>query len=109
MSATPRSRLVNPLLGTYFGIFLSLIVGAVLLLVILEQLGVTDRALRLSMLLGILGLFTAIGIAAFTQLPTEFFASGRRVPAFFNGLILSSAALSGTGLAGFAGTMFLAG
>ena len=42
MAAAPRSRLINPLLGMYFGIFSSLLAAIVLLLMMLEQLGVTD-------------------------------------------------------------------
>ena len=109
MPAAPRSRLVNPLLGSYFGIFTSVLAAVVLLLLVLEQLGVADTTLRTSMLAGFLGLYCAIGIAAFTRLPAEYFASGRRVPAFFGGLNVALTALGGTGLAALAGAQFLIG
>lgn len=109
MAAAPRSRLVNPLLGNYFGIFASLLAAVVLLLLVLEQLGVEDTTLRASMLAGFLGLYGAVGIAAFTRTPAEYFASGRRVPAFFSGLNIALAALGGTGLAALVGAQFLIG
>ena len=109
MSAPPRSRLVNPQLGMYFGIFGSLLAAIVLLLMMFEQLGVTDATLRLSMIAGFLGTFCAIGIATFTHMPVEYFASGRRVPAFFNGLVLATIAIGGTGLAALSGSLFLIG
>lgn len=109
MAAAPRSRLVNPLLGTYFGIFASLLTAVVMVLLVLEQLGVADATLRTSMISGCLALYCAIGVAAFTQLPTEYFASGRRVPAFFGGLNVALGALGGTGMAALAGALFLIG
>lgn len=109
MAAAPRSRLVNPLLGMYFGIFASVIAAIVLLLMMMEQLGVTDATLRTSMIAGFLGTFCAIGVATFTRIPIEYFASGRRVPAFFNGLVLAIVAIGGTGLAALSGTLFLIG
>ncbi|MFM9850314.1 MAG: sodium:solute symporter family transporter [Hyphomicrobiaceae bacterium] len=109
MAAAPRSRLVNPLLGMYFGIFGSLLVAIVLLLMMLEQLGVTDATLRTSMIAGFLGTFCAVGIATFTHMPVEYFSSGRRVPAFFNGLVLAIVAIGGTGLTALSGSLFLIG
>lgn len=109
MAAAPRSRLVNPLLGMYFGIFGSLLIAIVLLLMMLEQLGVTDATLRTSMIAGFLGTFCAVGIATFTHMPVEYFSSGRRVPAFFNGLVLAIVAIGGTGLAALSGSLFLIG
>lgn len=109
MSAAPQSRLVNPLLGTYFGIFVSVLAAVVLMLLVLEQLGVADTTLRTSMIAGFLGLYAAIGIAAFTRMPAEYFASGRRVPAFFVGLNIALMALGGTGLAALGGALFLIG
>lgn len=109
MSVHPRSRLVNPLLGTYFGIFVSSLVAIVLLIVIFEQLGVAEETLRLAMMLGSVALYAIIGAGAYTAAPSEFFLSGRRVPAFFNGLVLATAALGGTGLVAGSGALFLAG
>jgi cation/acetate symporter len=109
MPFTPRTRFVNPRLGTYFGIFTSAFTALAVVLLILEQLGVSDAILRALMLGGPLALYAAIGVAAWTQEPIDFFASGRRVPAFYNGLVLAVAAVGGTGLVAITGLFFLHG
>lgn len=109
MSLAPRSRLVNPLLGNYFGIFASLLTAIVLMLMLFEQLGMADASLRTWISVGTLGLYCAIGVAAFARQPAEYFASGRRVPALFNGLVIACTALGGTGLAAIGGALFIAG
>ena len=85
MPFTPRQRLVNPRLGTYFGIFVSALAGLVLLLLIFEQLGASERVVRLAMLAGPVMLYAVLGLAEATREPLEFFAAGRRVPAFYGG------------------------
>lgn len=109
MSTTQRNRLVNPRLGTYFGIFVSAFVSLLLISVIAEQLGVPDAALRWSMLLAPLSLYAAIGIAAHTQEVPDFFAAGRRVPAFFTGLAVAVTAIGGVGFVSITGLMLLNG
>ena len=64
MTTTSHSRLVNPRLGTYFGIFASGFASLVLLLLIFERLGASGQMLRWLMLLGPIGLFAVIGLAA---------------------------------------------
>ncbi|MEQ1612217.1 MAG: hypothetical protein ABL904_05655, partial [Hyphomicrobiaceae bacterium] len=86
MPNTHRTRRINPRLGTYFGIFVSAFLSMVLMAVIGEQMGASDAALRWIMLLVPLCFYAAIGIAGQTQDPADFFAAGRRVPAFFTGL-----------------------
>ena len=44
-----RTRLVNPRLGTYFGIFTASFAALVLLALMLEQLGTADTIVRLAM------------------------------------------------------------
>ena len=44
MAATSRTRLVNPRLGTYFGIFAAAFVSLALMALMLEQLGVSDAS-----------------------------------------------------------------
>jgi len=109
MSFTPRTRLVNPRLGAYFGIFASAFAGLVILLLIFEQLGASDPVLRLTMLAGPIVLYAAIGIAALTRDPLDYFASGRRVPAVYTGLGLAVTAMGATGLVAFTGLFFLIG
>jgi cation/acetate symporter len=109
MAYTHRTRLINPRLGTYFGIFASAFVGLVLLLAIVEQLGVGEATLGKLMFALPLGLYAAIGIAAYTREPLEFFASGRRVPAVYNGLGLASTAMGATGIVTLSGAFFIVG
>lgn len=109
MTFTSRSRLVNPLLGTYFGIIASLLVGLVLLLLILERLGLADATSRVAMLMVPLVMFVSIAIAAASRDAMDFYVAGRRVPAFFNGLVLAIATLGGTGIVVLSGALFLTG
>ena len=92
MAFTSSTRLVNPRLGTYFGIFTAALVALVLMALMLEQLGVADGLLRALMFAAPLLLYAAIGFNARAREPHDYFASGRRVPAFFNGLVLGVAA-----------------
>src|SRR3954451_6892741 len=98
MSTLSHRRLINPRLGTYFGIFASLYAGLVLLLLIFEQLGIPIYLLQWDMPGGPLGLYVAIGMAAASRDPSDFYASGRRVPAVYSGLVLALGAVGGTGL-----------
>ena len=61
------------------------------------------------MALGAMALFAAVGAGAYTSRITEYINAGRRVPAFYNGLVLATAALGGAGITGLAGTLFLVG
>jgi cation/acetate symporter len=109
MATTTHRRLVNPLLGTYFGIFTSALACLVLLVLIFEQLGVGGPLLRLSMLIGPIALYLLIGAAALTSEPIEYFASGRRVPAVYAGLGLMSSTVGATGMVAITGLFFLNG
>ncbi len=109
MPTTQRTRLVNPRLGTYFGIFVSAFVCLLLIAVIAEELGAPDIALRWTMMLVPLALYVTIGIAALTQDVPDFFAAGRRVPAFFTGLGLAMTAIGGVGFVSITGLMLING
>lgn len=109
MSFTPRTRLVNPRLGTYFGIFASALVSLVVVVLIMEQLGFAPAVLRWSMFVIPLAFFAVFGTLSYTNEPMEYFASGRRVPGVYCGLGTSITALGGTGLVGMAGLFFVIG
>jgi len=109
MAFTARTRLVNPRLGTYFGIFTAAFAGLMLMALMLEQLGFSDTLVRLIMFAGPIGLFAAIGIGANAREARDYFACGRRVPAFFNGLVLGVAALGGAGFLALTGSLFIIG
>ncbi len=107
--ALMRPRSANPRLGTYYGIFISLFVALGVLTLILEGLEAPDYLLRAMMLYGPVLLYLAIGWTAYTSEPLDYFACGRRVPAFYTGLGLATAALGGTGLVAVSGAFFLIG
>ncbi len=109
MTFTPRTRFVNPRLGTYFGIFASALAAVFFMAAILEQLGTSDKILRWMMLFGPIVLYGSIGLASATRLPLDYFAAGRRVPAVFTGLALAISALGATGLVTLTGVFFVSG
>ncbi len=109
MAFTARTRLVNPRLGTYFGIFTAAFAGLVLMALMFEQLGATDTLVRLIMFGGPIALFAAIGISSRAHEARDYFACGRRVPAFFNGLVLGVTALGGAGFLALTGSLFIIG
>ncbi len=109
MTFTPRTRLVNPRLGTYFGIFASGLAALFFLATIFEQLGMSDAMLRWMMLIGPVALYGCIGLASGNRQPLDYFAAGRRVPAIFTGLALAVSALGATGLVTLTGVFFVSG
>src|SRR5262245_47826357 len=109
MAITARTRLVNPRLGTYFGIFTAAFAALVLMVLMLEQLGVGDALVRLIMLAGPVGFFVAIAVGSKAKEAHDYFACGRRVPAFFNGLVLGVSALGGAGFLALTGALFIVG
>jgi cation/acetate symporter len=109
MAFTSRTRLVNPRLGTYFGIFAAAFASIVLMAMMLEQLSAGDTTVRLVVFAGPIILFTAIGLLSATRETLDYFACGRRVPAFFNGLGLAIAALGGAGFLALTGSFFIIG
>lgn len=109
MRTPNRTRLINPRLGTYFGIFASAFMALFLALLIFEQLEAPDNHLKTAVLLGPLVLFAGIGAASFTVDAREFFAAGRRVPAVYNGLVFAVGAIGGTGLIAVTGLFFIDG
>jgi cation/acetate symporter len=109
MAVTSPRRLVNPMLGTYFGIFSSATVALVLMLLVLERLGVSDGVIRLSMLIVPVAFYIVVGVATACREPAEFLGAGRRVPASFTGLNLAWSALGATGMVAMTGVFFLNG
>ncbi len=109
MSISSRTRLINPRLGLYFGIFSAALAGLVLLLLIFEQLGTGELLIREAMATGVAVFFVGIALATTTNNCLDYFTAGRRVPPFFNGLVLGVAALGGTGLVVFPGLLFAMG
>ncbi len=109
MLTLPRTRNVNPRLGVYFGIYTSLLAALTLVAVMLEQLGVADGLIRALMFAAPVLLFATFGLAAGATDTLDYFAAGRRIPAFFSGLVLAVTALGGVGFVCLTGAVFLIG
>jgi cation/acetate symporter len=109
MSGVARTRLINPRLGTYFGIFASAFAAVVLVGLLLEQLKASDRWLRLVFFAIPMLLYGGYAAFSFTDRRVEYFAAGRRIPAAFNGLVTAVATLGGTGFIAITGVLFLIG
>jgi len=109
MAFASRTRLINPRLGTYFGIFTAAITALVVTAMMFEQLGASDAIVRFSMFAGPIGLYLVIGLGARAREVADYFACGRRVPAFFNGLVLAVTALGGAGFLALTGSLLIVG
>ncbi len=104
-----RHRMINPLLGVYYGIFTAVYIGLVVFLLILEHMGVVDRHLLYALTVAAFTLSVSIAVAAMTKTGDDFFVSGRRVPAGLNGLVLFVVSIGGAGLSGLFGAVFFLG
>lgn len=109
MPFSHRSRMVNPRLGTYYGIFTAAFVSVAILVLVLEQLGFPAHLLQLLMLAVPILLYITIGAASYSSEPLDFFASGRRIPAFYCGVNLTFAAVGATGLLAVTGAFVIGG
>ncbi len=109
MSLVTHTRLVNPRLGTYYGIVAAAVAALFFLLLIFEQLGAPTSALRIAMLAGPVALYVTIGAMSWTSEPLEYFAGGRRVPAVFSGLMLALTAFGATGIMVIPGVLYAIG
>lgn len=109
MSLQYQYRPVNPRLGTYYATFASAILGLVLVLAMLEQLGARRLWLSHIMILGPVVLYAGVAAATRTLDLHEFFSAGRRVPAVFGGLSLAATTIGGTGFFALTGCLYLIG
>ena len=109
MAFQSNSRPASPNIGPSYAIFASIIIGLVIILVIFEQLGINNQWLGHVIMAVPLFAYLAIGFLMRTILIDEFYVSGRRVPAFYNGLAYASVSLGGIGFFAITGSLFLIG
>ncbi|MEZ5842808.1 MAG: sodium:solute symporter [Hyphomicrobiaceae bacterium] len=109
MPFSHRTLQVNARLGSYFGLFAATLVSLFAVLLVVEQIGVPERIVRLTMLVGPLVLFAAIGVASASGDVRLFFVAGRRVPAVSSGLVMAIAAVGSVGIVAFPGLMLING
>ncbi|MGV1014584.1 MAG: cation acetate symporter [Methyloceanibacter sp.] len=109
MAAPSRLRTPNPHLGAYYGILTSAFVSLIVLLAMFEQLGWRETVIAQGMILIPLILYMVIAVGARTLDPEDFYTSGRRVPAVFNGFVLAATAVGGVGFLAYTGVLFFLG
>lgn len=74
-----------------------------------ERFGLGRNLIGLTMLLGTVVLYAAIGLRCRTSDSAEYYVAGRRVPAFYNGMATSADWMSAASFIGLAGTLYLSG
>lgn len=109
MNVQSRLRTPNPHLGAYYGIVTSAFVCLVILLAMFEQLGWRQATIAQGMIVTPLILYLVIAFGSRTLDVDEFYTSGRRVPAVFNGFVLAATAVGGVGFLAYTGTVFFLG
>ncbi len=109
MVVPSRLRTPNPHLGAYYGIVTAAFVSLIVVLAMFEQLGWGEPLLAQTMMIVPLALFLLIAIGSRTTQATDFFASGRRVPAVYNGFVLAAVTVGGVGFLAYIGTLYFLG
>ncbi len=100
---------VNPRLGSSFAIFASAYSCLVLVLVVLEQLGLSTLTIDQLIVVTPALFYIAIGFLTRTVSAEDFLVAGQRVPAFYNALALTSMVFGGSILLGAVGSFFFIG
>jgi cation/acetate symporter len=109
MSLNAAHPIVNPRLGASFAIFTSAFVCLVIMLIILEQLGMSRETIGLIVILAPIAFYVAIGVLVRTVAVEDFFISGQRVPALYNGFCLAVNSLGATAVLSVTGALFFIG
>ncbi len=109
MTLNYSTPVVNPRLGSSFAIFASAYTCLVLMLVILEQLGLSALTIDQLIVIAPAFFYVAIGFMTRTVNIEDFFVAGQRVPPFYNALALTGMVFGGSILLGSIGSLFFAG
>ncbi|ADP72335.1 Na+/solute symporter [Rhodomicrobium vannielii ATCC 17100] len=100
---------VNPKLGSSFAIFASAYTCLVLMLVVLEQLGLSTLTIDHVIVVAPALFYIAIGFMTRTIAVDDFFVAGERVPPLYNALALNAMVFGGSLLAGSIAAFFFIG
>jgi cation/acetate symporter len=109
MLVPSRLRTPNPHLGAYYSIVASAFISLVVVLAMFEQLGWSRAFLAQALMLVPLALYLVIAVGSRTFQPEDYFVSGRRVPAIYNGFVLGAITVGGVGFIAYTGTIFFLG
>ncbi|MBI5919425.1 MAG: cation acetate symporter [Nitrosomonadales bacterium] len=96
-------------LKRYYAFYTGGFVAFIVIVAILEQMGVPNKALGYIFLAATVALYAGIGIMSRTADVTEYYVAGRRVPALFNGMATGADWMSAASFIGMAGTLYLSG
>ncbi|MBU4046506.1 MAG: cation acetate symporter [Gammaproteobacteria bacterium] len=96
-------------LKRYYSLYTGGVIGFVVLLSILEQMGVPNQTLGYIFLGVTVSLYAGIGILSKTSDVSEYYVAGRRVPALFNGMATAADWMSAASFIGLAGTLYISG
>jgi cation/acetate symporter len=100
---------VNPKLGSSFAIFASAYTCLALMLVVLEQLGLSTLTIDHAIIVAPALFYIAIGFMTRTIAIDDFFVAGERVPPLYNALALNAMVFGGSLLAGSIAAFFFIG
>ncbi|MBU1214302.1 MAG: cation acetate symporter, partial [Gammaproteobacteria bacterium] len=96
-------------LKRYYSLYTGGVIGFVVLLSILEQMGVPNQTLGYIFLGVTVSLYAGIGILSKTSDVSEYYVAGRRIPALFNGMATAADWMSAASFIGLAGTLYISG
>lgn len=96
-------------LKRYYSLYTGGVIGFVVLLSILEQMGVPNQTLGYIFLGVTVSLYAGIGILSKTSDVSEYYVAGRRIPALFNGMATAADWMSAASFIGLAGTLYVSG
>ena len=96
-------------LKKYYTFYTGGFIAFVVLVGILEQMGVPNKALGYMFLFATILLYAGIGFMSKTAEVSEYYVAGRRVPALFNGMATGAYWMSAASFIGMAGTLYLTG
>ncbi len=89
--------------GSFFARFGGAFFGALLLLVLMEQIGLSLSVITVAIPLLLVILYAGIGVGARTLHVDAFFVTGRQMPAVANGMAMAANGLAGAVVVGLAG------
>ncbi len=109
MTLNFSTPIINPRLGSSFAIFASAYVCLVLMLVVLEQLGLSTLAIDQLIVTMPAFFYVVIGFMTRTINIDDYFLAGQRVPPFYNALALCGTVFGGSIILGSIGSIFFDG
>src|SRR5919106_5929231 len=96
-------------LGKIYGIYTGGFIGFVILMAVLEQMGVPDRAIGYMFIGFTIAIYALIGIISRTTEISEYYVAGRRVPAIYNGMATGADWMSAASFISMAGSLYVLG